>query len=87
MCRRRDDTGWTSCAAFVSDNAEALKDIPAEHAGEAFRMSARGNDGVPSRSLLALSDVPEETRERLHASAAIHQFGTIQLEGTTVSFG
>ncbi|MCP9946040.1 hypothetical protein LUX12_16500 [Streptomyces somaliensis] len=50
-------------------------------------MSARGNDGVPSRSLLALSDVPEETRERLHASAAIHQFGTIQLEGTTVSFG
>ncbi|MEU4260240.1 hypothetical protein AB0F84_29405 [Streptomyces fradiae] len=76
-----------ACAAFISDNAEALNDIPAERAGEAFWMSARGNDGIPSRSLLALPDVPEETRERLHASAATHRFSTVHLDGTTVSFG
>ncbi len=76
-----------ACAEFISDHAEALNDIPAERAGEAFWMSARGADGIPSRSFLGLPDVPEETRERLHASAATRRFGTVHLNGATVSFG
>ncbi|MBY8887233.1 hypothetical protein K7472_20620 [Streptomyces sp. PTM05] len=74
------------CTSFVSDNAEMLNEIPAERAGGAFWMSARGGDGIPARSLLALPDVAKESRERLHNSAGGHRFGTVHLDGTTVSF-